>query len=91
MVELPVRDEQIFTRPPYICIEVLSPDDRLQSMADRFEDYLAMGVPNVRALDPETRRAWQVTGAGVRPVVDSVLRTTDLRVELPVDDLFTLD
>ena len=91
VVELPVPDEQIFTRPPYICIEVLSPDDRLQSMMDRFDDYMAMGVPNIWALDPETRGAWQATGAGLRPVVDGILRTTDLRVELPVEDLFTLD
>ena len=91
VVQLPVPDEQVFTRPPYICIEVLSPDDRLQSMMERFEDYVAMGVPNIWALDPETRGAWQATGAGLRPVVDGILRTTDLRVELPVEDLFTLD
>src|SRR4051794_25912336 len=27
VVELPLPAEQVFTRPPFICIEVISPDD----------------------------------------------------------------
>ena len=43
--------EQIFTTPPFICIEILSRDDRLSAMQERVKDYLAFGVPYVWILD----------------------------------------
>lgn len=90
VVELPEPDEQIFTHPPYICIEVLSPDDTFPALQDRFDDYLTMGVANIWVLDPATRRAWQITRHGHLEVLDQILQTTDGRVSLPVKDLFTL-
>ena len=90
VVNLPEPDEQIFTSPPYICIEVLSPDDTSPALQDRFGDYLAMGVPNIWALDPSTRRAWQITREGHLEVRDGILRTTDLRIALPIADLFSI-
>src|SRR5580704_993255 len=32
--------EQIFRTPPFICIEVLSPEDRTSSFQQRIDDYL---------------------------------------------------
>ncbi|MDQ6758931.1 MAG: Uma2 family endonuclease [Acidobacteriota bacterium] len=49
--------EPVFTRPPLICIEVLSKDDTLRGMQERVDDYLAFGVQNVWILDPVKRRA----------------------------------
>src|ERR1700690_2975335 len=37
--------EQILTKPPFICIEILSPEDRMSRVEERIDDYLAMGVP----------------------------------------------
>src|SRR5664280_1964642 len=37
--------EQIFRTPPFICIEILSKEDRLSDMQDRVADYLNFGVP----------------------------------------------
>src|SRR5262245_49869452 len=39
--------EQIFRRPPFICVEILSPEDRLSRMQARMTDYLSFGVPYV--------------------------------------------
>src|SRR5664279_1758621 len=58
--------DQILRTPPFICIEVLSPDDRLAEMRQRVEDYLAFGVPYVWILDPATRQAWRCTPGGTR-------------------------
>jgi Uma2 family endonuclease len=52
VVALPEPYEQIFTQPPYICIEVLSPEDSFRRLQERLDDYLAMGVPNIWVLDP---------------------------------------
>jgi len=88
VVELPEPDEQVFTEPPYICIEVLSPEDTFPRLQERFDDYLAMGVPNVWVLDPGTKRGWRITREGHLEALDGVLRTSDGRVEMRIADLF---
>ncbi|HEY3825986.1 MAG TPA: Uma2 family endonuclease [Bryobacteraceae bacterium] len=50
--EVPLPEEEVFTSPPYLCIEVMSPDDTIAAMQDRLEDYLQFGVPNVWMIDP---------------------------------------
>ena len=37
-------DEQVLTQPPFICIEVLSPKDRMKRVQERIDEYLEMGV-----------------------------------------------
>jgi Uma2 family endonuclease len=88
VVPLPEPAEQIFTQPPYICIEVLSPEDTFPRLQNRFDDYLAMGVPNIWVLDPESRRGWSIVREGHFEALDAILRTTDGRVKMPLADLF---
>jgi Uma2 family endonuclease len=78
--------DQIVRTPPFICIEVLSPDDRLAEMRQRVEDYLAFGVPYVWILDPATRHAWRCTPGGMQEVTE--LRTENPETLVPVCDLF---
>jgi len=84
---LPEPDEQIFTQPPYICIEVLSPKDSFPRLQDRLDDYLAMGVPNIWVLDPPSRRGWSIVLEGHFEALDGVLRTKDGGVALTIADL----
>jgi len=84
--ETPV--EQIFTNPPFLCVEILSPSDRMSEMQERIADYLAMGVPFVWLLDRRTRRAYICTRAGMQDGVDGVLRTTDPDLAVPFKELF---
>ena len=91
VVPIPGPDEQVFTQPPYIVIEILSPDDAFPRLQERLDDYLAMGVPNIWVLDPAARRAWRITHEGHFEALDGILRTPDGRVILPVAELFTLD
>jgi Uma2 family endonuclease len=78
--------EQIFTKPPFICIEILSPEDRLPRLHQRVNDYLNMGVPYVWVLDPETRAAWVWTTDGMRQV--SELHTDNPAITVPLGELF---
>jgi Uma2 family endonuclease len=81
--------EQILTKPPFLCIEILSPEDRMSRVEERIDDYLAMGVPFVWLLDPATRRAYIATVAlGLREVKDGVLRTENPALEVPLDEVF---
>ncbi len=88
VVPLPEPDEQILTQPPYICIEVLSPDDSFSKYQERLDDYLAMGVANIWVLDPPSRRGWSIAREGHFEALDGILRTTDGRVVMPVSELF---
>jgi Uma2 family endonuclease len=82
-------DEQVLTKPPFICIEILSEEDRMSRMKERLDDYLAMGVPHVWLLDPATRQAYTVTAAaGLREVKEDVLKTTNPDFEIPLRELF---
>ncbi len=46
-------NEQIITHPPLAVFEVLSPEDRLQRMKRKLEDYRAMGIPEIWVIDPQ--------------------------------------
>ncbi len=91
VVHLPEPDEQIFTQPPFICIEILSPDDSFPKLQDRFDDYLAMGVPNVWVIDPASQRGWSIAKEGHFEALDRCLHTSDGCVSLPIADLFAFE
>jgi Uma2 family endonuclease len=47
----------IIHKAPLICIEVLSPEDRIQPMQERIDDYAQMGVEHIWLIDPVGRHA----------------------------------
>ena len=82
-------DEEVPTKPPFICIEVLSPEDRMNRVRTRLQDFLDMGVAYVWILDPYAKTAYVATaGAGLREVPDGTLRTENPTFEVPLADLF---
>jgi len=88
-VVLGTPNEQILTRPPFLCIEILSKDDRMSQMQERIDDYLAVGVRHVWVLDPASRRAYLATAeSGLHEFRDQVLRTENPALDLPLDQVF---
>jgi Uma2 family endonuclease len=45
--------EQIITHPPLAVFEILSPEDTLQRLKRRLEDYRVMGIEEIRVIDPQ--------------------------------------
>ena len=83
------RGEQVPTKPPFLCIEILSPEDRLSRVEERVDDYVAMGVPYVWVLDPHTKRAWTITRAeGWREEMSGVLKTAAPQIAVPLAEIF---
>jgi Uma2 family endonuclease len=80
--------EQIFRNPPFIAIEILSKDDRMEQMQTRINDYLTFGIGYVWVINPRTRIAWAYTKDGAREAKDSVLRTENPAIELPLSEIF---
>jgi Uma2 family endonuclease len=81
-------EEQIFTKPPFICIEILSPDDRMSRMQRKIDDFLNFGVAYVWVLDPELREARVYTSTAVREVKDGLLRTENPEIVVPLNEIF---
>jgi Uma2 family endonuclease len=64
--------EQILTKPPLLCIEILSPEDRVSRTNLRIQEYLDFGVPGVWLVDPTERRVWVYRKKGMEEARDSV-------------------
>jgi Uma2 family endonuclease len=45
--------EQIITQPPVAVFEILSPEDTIQRLKRKLEDYRTMGIPEVWVIDPQ--------------------------------------
>jgi len=81
--------EQVLTKPPFLCIEILSPEDRMNRIEIRVADYIAMGVPYVWVIDPQTRQAYVATAAeDLREVKTGILRTENPTLEVPLAEVF---
>jgi Uma2 family endonuclease len=68
---------------------VLSPEDRMSRVEQRIDDYLAMGVPYVWVIDPQTRKAYSATAeSGLCEVKTGVLKTENPALAVPLAELF---
>jgi Uma2 family endonuclease len=82
----PSRPEQLVPdTPPFIVIEVLSPDDRMSEVLNKLEEYRQWGVPHIWLVDPHAKRMYAFDGAltGV-----PALRIPDLALEVNPTDIF---
>jgi Uma2 family endonuclease len=87
--------EQIIRRAPLLCIEILSPEDRLNAVRKRVQDFLDMGVAEVWIFNPETRTAYVCSGDLNTPMTElqgGTLRLAGTAIEIAVAEVFaTLD
>ena len=74
--------------PPFLCVEILSKDDKMSEMLEGVKDSLDFEVPNVWIVDPGTWRARMYTRAGIQEAADRVLRATNSRIAGPLSEIF---
>jgi Uma2 family endonuclease len=73
---------------PLLCIEILSPEDRLTAMRDKIDDYVQLGVPNIWVIDPEKRVGYYATANGLTQTSDGVLRAQGTPIEISLAEVF---
>jgi Uma2 family endonuclease len=83
LVSLDEPVEQILTKPPLACIEILSPEDTVPRLQERVEDYRQFGVPNIWVLDPGTSRGYDCRPTGWFEVAQFEIPNTSIRLVLP--------
>lgn len=66
--------------PPLLCVEIVSPDDRMSEMQEKIADYVRMGVRSVWIVDPHKRTLFAADVDGVHPVEVLSLAGTSVRL-----------
>jgi Uma2 family endonuclease len=79
-------DGQTPDQPPYVVIEVVSPDDRYTAIVEKLEGYRTWGVPHVWSIDLQTRKFAVYGSDGLMGV--STLRLPDYGLEITSAELF---
>jgi Uma2 family endonuclease len=75
----------VIEQPPLLCIEIVSPDDRLPDLVIRAGEYLSMGVPITWIFNPETKQVFIYSDQGTVESSEPVLRHG--QIELPIAEL----
>lgn len=78
------------TDPVHICIEILSPDDRMSEVLAKCEEYHAWGVAMTWIVDPEARRAWEYRSGQRLAEVPANGSLTAEGISIPLSDLFSI-
>ena len=87
LMALPYQRESVFTHPPHLIIEILSPDDEPAEMLEKVADYLKFGVPHIWMPDPY--RHWlQVAGRDGLHDQPDFMAETDLAGRIDFGQLF---
>jgi Uma2 family endonuclease len=80
------RPEPILRTPPFICIEILSSEDRMSRVQERVNDYFAFGVLYVWIIDPVARKGYACTPQEMMET--AVFRTENPAFAVPLDEVF---
>ena len=82
------RRTQIVQQAPLLCIEVLSPRDRLADAVQRSRDYLKMGVPEVWILSPRNRTCTVVSDSNLQDQTSGMLVIPGTQASVEIAALF---
>lgn len=83
--------DRIPTVPPFLAIEILSPEDRMVRMVPKIEDYLSTGVEWVWVIDPEEKAALIYSRKHPEGMAATTLRTENPDIEIPLERAFDRD
>ena len=75
-------DEEIFTTPPFLCAEILSPEDKAVALRAKVDEYLRFGVRYVWVIDPESLAGEVYMSEGIVRVDEGVFRADQIEVDI---------
>jgi Uma2 family endonuclease len=84
--DIPV--EQVTITPPLLCVEVLSPEDRLSRITKRLDDFAQMGVSNLWIIDPVQRIGYVYTSPDNLKLVTGRLTIPETPIYIDLPTLF---
>src|SRR5579863_251358 len=89
------RDDNIGTGiptvPPFLVVEILSPEDRMVRMLPKIQEYLSIGVEFVWIVDPREKTALRYSKKNPAGEVCEILCTENPAIEIPLERAFDLN
>jgi Uma2 family endonuclease len=79
--------DDVFEQAPFICIEILSPDDTISDLLEKLDEYAALGVPHIWVADPRRKKAFSYSAACLEEVTGAELRA-GADVFIPLSEVF---
>lgn len=80
--------EPIIRTAPLLCIEVLSPEDRMSRVQKKVAEYIQMGVRAVWIVDPWERQVTIADGSVTLQPADEELTVRGTPIRVPVAEIF---
>ena len=80
--------EDILTKPPFIVLEIMSPEDTMRRAAKKAADYLQFGVEHVWVIDPSARLAYRGVASGLERVPNCELAVPETSIAIRATELF---
>jgi len=80
--------EKVTVTPPLICVEILSPEDRMSRVKVVLADYWKMGVANIWLIDPVYRSAFTFDGSGLHEADTTRLQIPGTDISLDLTESF---
>ncbi|HEX3661843.1 MAG TPA: Uma2 family endonuclease [Acidobacteriaceae bacterium] len=88
VVSTDVKWQRILRVPALLFIEILSPEDRLNRVRERVEDYFSLGTENVWVVDPELRKGYVCSRRGFQEPENGVLEVPGTPIRVVLSELF---
>lgn len=79
------------TIPPFLVVEILSPEDRMVRILPKIQEYLSIGVSWIWIVDPQEQSALLYSQKNPAGAVCDVLRTENPDIEIPLAAAFDLN
>ena len=89
VIAAPVLQLPYPTEPVLLCVEILSPEDRVGAMLAKCEEYHAWGVPFCWIIDPEKQIGWQYHAGGDPERVDRGGTLIAGQLKVALEELFS--
>lgn len=81
--------ERILTHPPFMVLEVQSPDQPMRRTAEKAIEYLAFGIEHVWIVDPYARVGYRGTTQGVELMRTGELSVPGSPIRIVLEELFS--
>jgi Uma2 family endonuclease len=81
-------EEPIIRKPPFLCIEILSKDDRADAVHLKIEEYLAFGVSYIWIIHYRIRQAYIYTAEGIVRAPGGLLKTSNPDIVVPLAEIW---
>jgi Uma2 family endonuclease len=80
--------DRVLKQPPFLVIEIWSPDDKPTEMQGKIRDYRELGIPYILVIYPDEPRFVLYTKDSERELEDGVLRTKNPAIEIPLLEIY---